>query len=150
MKKNFIFSFLFLVLLGCKNNGMKIKVYYNTPGEWPDIGRTVDFIKNGHYEFIQIYDFDDFGIEYEKLELNDADVEEVNINNIIGLSTLCAETLFEILGENGEIVFSYLYFENEEYFLNTKDYTVCHLSGDLKKLSKKVIHRALVDNNVEG
>lgn len=158
MKKRYLslLYFICILFIGCKENNMKIKIYYNTPNEWPDVGRSIDFIKNGQCEYTKLYNLEDFGVkdikflqEYEKAQQSNTGVDESAIDNIIGLSMLRAETLFEILDENNKVVFSYLYFENEDYFLDTKDYKVYHMTEEIKNLSRKVISRANIDNNVE-
>ena len=56
MKKIFfLFFFIIIFFTACKENNMKIRIYYNSPGEWPALGRTVDFIKNGHFKYSKVY-----------------------------------------------------------------------------------------------
>lgn len=145
--------FIFILFWGCNGNSMKIKIYYNTPGNWPDVGRSVDFIKNGQYEYAGLYKLDEFGIEnldfFMKYEQNNTVVDKKKVDDIINLSFFCAETLFEILDKNNNVVFSYLYFEDEDYFLNTKNYQVYDLTEEIKTLSNQVIYRSKIDANKE-
>ncbi len=148
-----IFNGRFLSV-GDNGHGMKIKIYYNAPGEWPDVGRTVDSIKNGQWECVKLYNLDDFGVadlnffmKYERDEHFNTGVDKKKADDIINLSMLCAETLFEILDKNNNVAFSYLYFEDEDYFLNTENYHVYNLTEEIKSISSQVIYRMKTDCN---
>ncbi len=82
-------------------------------------------------------------------EQNNTVVDKKKVDDIINLSFFCAETLFEILDKNNNVVFSYLYFEDEDYFLNTKNYQVYDLTEEIKTLSNQVIYRSKIDANKE-
>lgn len=151
IKKNFLLIFIFTFFLGCRENNMKIKIYYNEPGEWPDVGRSVDFVKNGQCKYIQLYNLEELEINnFSFLNQNEdgmqSNVEEKIAENITSLSFLCAETLFEILDKNNQVIFSYLYFENEDYYLNTKNFQVYHMTEEIKNLSERVICRLKTDD----
>lgn len=74
-------------------------------------------------------------------------VTEHGIENFISMSMYHAETVFEIFDSNDEIIFSYLYFENEEYFLDIKNDKVYLMTEEIRTFSKKVIDRVVKDNN---
>lgn len=158
MKRVFylLYFFILIFFIGCKENTMKIKIYYNIPGDFPDIGRSIDFIKKGQNEYVKVYNLEEFGVndlrlfqKYEKLEHTDLEADWVNTEKIKCMSMIAAETLFEILDQKNEVVFSYLYFEDEDYFLNVKTDKVYHMTEEIKILFNKVISKASNGNLIK-
>ena len=166
-----IFSVIFL---SCKGNNMKVKIYYNTSEDLTDIYRTIDFVKNGQYKYLGFYNFVELGINdfdfiknvegnkqfdtrmniFNLIQESDKNHQLVNIKvtehgieNFISMSMYHAETVFEIFDSNDEIIFSYLYFEDEEYFLDIKNDKVYLMTEEIRTFSKKVIDRVVKDDN---
>lgn len=131
-------------------NGAKVTIYYNSPYDWPDTGRTLKDVKNGKYIFNETYNLSEFEIPkidciFSEEKLVEAENADDRLDIILLGTMMRAETLFEILDDNDSVLFNYLYFATGKFILYGED-KVYYKTDEIEDFSKKVIERACKDN----